>query len=72
MLTMRIKHTSSCSEENHLKILKIRFVFVSRAPYTIEKPRPTPNLWRVQVIMVGLASSRKVLMKQTRTPESST
>ena len=47
-------------------------VFVSRAPYTIEKPRPTPNLWRVQVIMVGLASSRKVLMKQTRTPESST
>ena len=26
------------------KILKIRFVFVSRAPYTNEKPVPTPNL----------------------------
>ena len=55
-----------------LKILNILLVLVSSAPYTTEKPRPTPNLCRVQLVMAGLASSRKVLRKQSSTPDSST
>ena len=52
---------------SHLNILNILLVLVSRAPYTTEKPRPTPNLWRVQLATPGLASKMKVLRKQRRT-----
>ena len=63
-------------------------VLVSRAPYTTEKPSPTPNLqyiitrtlasrtatnlWRVQTGMLGLVRRRKVLRKQRRIPVSNT
>jgi hypothetical protein len=30
------------------------------APYTMEKAMPTENLWRVQMIMPGLAKRMKV------------
>ena len=45
---------------------------MSKAPYTTEKPRPTPNLCSVQLGTAGLASRRNVLAKQRRIPDSKT
>ena len=57
----------SCTK-SHLNILYILLVLVRRAPYTTENPRPTPNLWSVQLATPGLARRRKVLRKQRRIP----
>lgn len=46
--------------EAESKILAIRLVLVSRAPYTALKLTPTPKRWRTQVAVVGVARSTKV------------
>ena len=60
-------YSTTCSAlENHLKILKILFVFVSKAPYTIEKPRPTPNLWRVRSLGPATDCTLALQLKKTQ------